>query len=234
MKRILYVLSILFCVSCNNTKSQIIDDVNAEMFHQLIKEGDGIIIDVRTKKEFILGHIIDATNIDYYSEDFHDRLNVVRKDVPIYIYCRSGGRSSAAANKMEKLGFKKVYNLLGGIGSWESFGYEIAESKSEKHLKQPKFTESQLNEILNNNKIVLISFSTQWCVPCRKMKPVIEEIQRENSNIKVLFIDADANTELVQRYDVKGVPVFIVFNNADEQFRKVGVISKEELLKKIN
>jgi thioredoxin len=234
MKKILYLLNIAFFVSCGNTNSQIIEDVNTEKFHQLIEKGDGIIIDVRTTQEFSSGHIIDATNIDYYSEDFLDKLNIVRKDVPIYVYCRSGGRSSSAANKMEKLGFTKVYNMLGGIGPWQSDGYKIIKSKGGKTLKQPKFTETQLNEILNNNKTVLIDFSTQWCVPCKKMKPVIEEIQRENPNVKVLFIDADANKELVKRYKIKGVPVFIVFKNGAEVFRNVGVITKNDLLKEIH
>ena len=229
MKKILFLLSIMFLFSCGNTNSQIIEDVNTENFHQLIEKGDGIIIDVRTSQEFNSGHIIDATNIDFYSDDFTDKLKIVRKDVPIYVYCRSGGRSSSAADKMEKLGFTKVYNMIGGIGSWQSKGYETIKSKEVETTNQPKFTETQLNKILSNNKTVLIDFSTQWCVPCKKMKPIIEDIQRENRNVKVLFIDADANKELVKKYQIKGVPVFIVFKNGEEYFRKVGFCNKEEL-----
>ena len=229
MKKILFSLSITFLFSCGNTNSQIIEDVNTENFHQLIEKGDGIIIDVRTSQEFNSGHIIDATNIDFYSDDFTDKLKIVRKDVPIYVYCRSGGRSSSAADKMEKLGFTKVYNMIGGIGSWQSEGYETIKSKEVETTNQPKFTETQLNKILSNNKTVLIDFSTQWCVPCKKMKPIIEDIQRENPNVKVLFIDADANKELVKKYQIKGVPVFIVFKNEEEYFRKVGFCNKEEL-----
>ena len=115
--------------------SHITEDVNTEKFHQLIETGDGIIIDVRTSQEFNSGHIIDATNIDFYSEDFSEKLQIIRKDVPIYVYCRSGGRSSSAANQMEKLGFTKVYNMIGGIGSWQSEGYSTIESKGEKFLQ---------------------------------------------------------------------------------------------------
>ena len=135
MKNILFLLSTVILFSCGNTNSQITEDINAEKFHQLIEKGDGIIIDVRTSQEFNSGHIIDATNIDFYSKDFTDKLKIVRKDVPIYVYCRSGGRSSSAADKMEKLGFTKVYNMLGGIGSWQSEGYATIESKGGKFLK---------------------------------------------------------------------------------------------------
>ena len=233
MKKILFLLSIVYFFSCGNTNSQITEDVNAEIFHQLIEKGDGIIIDVRTSQEFNSGHIIDATNIDFYSEDFTDKLKIVRKDVPIYVYCRSGGRSSSAANKMEKLGFTKVYNMIGGIGSWQSEGYKTIKSKEGKTTNQPKFSETQLNEILSNNKTVLIDFSTQWCVPCKKMKPIIEDIQRENPNVKVLFIDADANKGLVKKYSINGVPVFIIFKNGEESFRKIGLSTKEELINQL-
>ena len=233
MKNILFLLSTVILFSCVNTNSQIIEDINAEKFRQFIEKGDGIIIDVRTSQEFNSGHIIDATNIDFYSEDFTDKLKIVRKDVPIYVYCRSGGRSSSAANKMEKLGFTKVYNMLGGIGSWQSEGYKTIKSKEGKTTNQPKFSETQLNEILSNNKIVLIDFSTQWCVPCKKMKPIIEDIQRENPNVKVLFIDADANKGLVKKYSINGVPVFIIFTNGEESFRKIGLSTKEELINQL-
>ena len=233
MQKILFLIGIVFLFSCVNTNSQITEDINAEKFHQLIEKGDGIIIDVRTSQEFNSGHIIDATNIDFYSEDFTDKLKIVRKDVPIYVYCRSGGRSSSAANKMEKLRFTKVYNMIGGIGSWQSEGYETIKSKEGKTTNQPKFTETQLNEILSNNKTVLIDFSTQWCVPCKKMKPIIEDIQRENPNVKVLFIDADANKGLVNKYLINGVPVFIIFTNGEESFRKIGLSTKEELINQL-
>jgi len=233
MKNILFLASVSFFISCENINSQIIENIGVEQFQTLIYKVDGIIIDVRTLQEFSSGHIKDATNIDFYADDFNDKLKIVRKDVPIYVYCRSGGRSSLAASKMEKLGFTKVYNLVGGIGAWDSANYITIKSKERKELSNPTFTVAEIRNVLRANEIVLIDFSTQWCVPCKKMKPVIKEIQKENLNIKVLFIDADVNKELIQQYQIKGVPVFIVFKNAKEVFRYVGIISKKELLKTI-
>tara|TARA_B100001758_G_scaffold105218_1_gene90111 strand:+ start:26203 stop:26805 length:603 start_codon:yes stop_codon:yes gene_type:complete len=200
----------------------------------MINKRDGIIIDVRTSKEFSSGHIFDATNIDYYSEQFLEKLNLVRKDLPIYLYCRSGGRSSSAAKKMNELGFQKVYNLLGGISLWEAKGYEIISSTLVSASKQPILKKEELNRILDNNNVVLVNFSTQWCVPCKKMKPIIEDIQIENPNIKVLFVDADINKELVKEYQINGVPSVLIFHNSQELFRNIGIISKEELINQIN
>jgi thioredoxin 1 len=66
------------------------------------------------------------------------------------------------------------------------------------------------------------------------MKPVIKQIQKEKPNVKVLFIDPDVNSKLVERYKIKGIPVFIVFKNTKESFRYVGVIEKDELLKQLD
>ena len=233
MKKILSLLSIVVLISCGETNSQVVQNIKAEKFKEFSTLNDGIIIDVRTAAEFNSGHIKDATNIDFYADDFESKLKIVRKDVPIYVYCRSGGRSSSAAKKMEKLGFSEVYNLLGGIGSWNSLGFKTIKSKRGKTSKQPKFSISEIDEILKKNKTVLIDFSTQWCVPCKKMNPIIKEIQSENSEVKVLFIDADVNKELIKKYQIQGVPVFIVFKNGSETFRNVGIITKEDLVKNL-
>ena len=65
------------------------------------------------------------------------------------------------------------------------------------------------------------------------MISVIEEIRKENRDVKVVFIDADVNKELVKKYKIRGVPVFIVFKGGKEEFRHVGMIEKFELLNKI-
>jgi thioredoxin 1 len=124
--------------------------------------------------------------------------------------------------------------LVGGIGAWDSENYPTIKSKEENLSSQPTFTVLEIENVLKTNELVLIDFSTQWCVPCKKMKPVIQQIQKENSNVKVLVIDADVNKELIKKHQIKGVPVFIVFKNSKEVFRHVGVVSKEELLKQLN
>ena len=91
-----------------------------------------------------------------------------------------------------------------------------------------------METILQQNQLVLIDFSTEWCVPCKKMKPVIQEIEKETSSIKVIYIDVDLHKILIDKYKIKGVPVFMVFKNGIEVFKHVGVISKEKLLKQLS
>ena len=76
------------------------------------------LVDVRTPEEYDAGHIEKAVNIDFLAEDFEDAIQKIDKDRPVFIYCRSGGRSGRASKLMKELGFKKVYDLEGGYLNW--------------------------------------------------------------------------------------------------------------------
>jgi len=77
------------------------------------------LIDVRTADEYKEGHIDDAINIDYFESDtFAEKFEQFNKDEPLYIYCRSGGRSGKSSKILIELGFSKVYDLKGGYLAW--------------------------------------------------------------------------------------------------------------------
>lgn len=234
MKHILYLAIAILLISCSNTNSQIIENLDASKFEALIKMQDGIILDVRTSEEFCSGHISEATNLDYYKDDFKEKLNIMRKDVPIYVYCRSGGRSTKAAGYMKNLGFSKVYNLNGGIGAWEAKGFLSVSSNIEKKQIYPTYTITEIDSLIKTNEVILINFSTDWCVPCKKMKQIIKDVKKIKPNLKLILVDADANKELAKNYNINGIPVVIILKNNKEFFRHTGIISKEELLNKLN
>ena len=64
-------------------------------------------------------------NIDFYNPDFQELLQKLEKNKPVYVYCRSGRRSGIAMNMMKEMGFVAVYNLDGGIKSWQAQGLPI-------------------------------------------------------------------------------------------------------------
>lgn len=79
---------------------------------------DILILDVRTEAEFAQGSLNGAVNIpDYKIEERYKELNA-NKDKPIVVICAAGVRSKAAAEKLSKLGFTNVYNMLGGMNQW--------------------------------------------------------------------------------------------------------------------
>ena len=234
MKKILFIFFVVFLFSCSNqSTSQSIQNVDAVLFEINSNKDNSIIIDVRTREEFVSGHISDATNIDYYSSDFKEKLDLVKKDVPILIYCRTGGRSSRAANIMQSFGFTEVYNLSGGIGAWKDNGFDVIKTREEKKNKSRKYSAREINEFLKNNKSVILDFSTQWCVPCKKMKPVLDEISNER-DVKILTLDLDANKELSKLYNIESIPTHIIYKDNIEIFRSSGLAKKSILINQIN
>ncbi len=79
---------------------------------------ESVILDVRTPEEFSEKRIEGAINIDIYSHDFQAEITGLDKSKSYYVYCRSGSRSFHAGLFMAQQGFKKVFNLDGGIIGW--------------------------------------------------------------------------------------------------------------------
>jgi rhodanese-related sulfurtransferase len=95
-------------------------NVDPEQLQSYISNDNVQLIDVRTPKEFLEGHINQAINIDYYSEDFFKEISKLNTKKPVYIYCRSGKRSGESVELFQKAGFTQVYNLDSGILGWIS------------------------------------------------------------------------------------------------------------------
>ena len=116
------------CIKEEN-EAQIIEDINAKEAFSLIQENknnpDFIIIDVRTPREFVEGHIENALNIDFNSGTFRDEIYKLDKAKKYLIYCRSGNRSRRALSVMTELGFKEVYHFSEGIIGWTKAGYTV-------------------------------------------------------------------------------------------------------------
>ena len=94
-------------------------------FAAVIDKADTILLDLRTPDEFNDGHLKNAINIDFYNEDFVEKLNKLDKSKGYAIYCRSGHRSGLTAKKMEEIGFKSTVNLDGGILQWIKEGMKV-------------------------------------------------------------------------------------------------------------
>jgi rhodanese-related sulfurtransferase len=93
--------------------------INEEEFNKLAKDSNTVIIDVRTPGEVSEGYISGATLFfDYNDANFESNIEKLDKSKGYIVYCRSGGRSSKAAEILTQKGIKKVYNLDGGISNW--------------------------------------------------------------------------------------------------------------------
>ena len=88
-------------------------------------------------------------------------------------------------------------------------------------------------EVLKSEKTVLIDFYATWCEPCKILSPTIEEIAKENDDIKVVKVDVDKETELAMQYGAYSIPTLVVIESGDVKGGVVGVASKEYILNMI-
>lgn len=106
-----------------------IKDITPAEAYDLIEKNKGnndfIILDIRTKMEYDIGHIRDAILIDFYSDDFKEQLDQLDKNKVYLLYCRTASRSMAALYIFEELGFREVYHMLEGIIGWESENFPV-------------------------------------------------------------------------------------------------------------
>lgn len=85
-------------------------------------------------------------------------------------------------------------------------------------------------QVLEADKPVLVDFWAPWCMPCRMMGPVVEELAEEyEGKAYVGKINVDEEGELAAQYKVYSIPTLIVFSHGQEIARQVGVQSKEAL-----
>lgn len=90
--------------------------LSPERVESLARSGQAIIVDVRESSEYRSGHIPRAKHIAL-SQLLH-RLREVPKDKMVVVVCRSGSRSSRAAELLMAAGFRNVYNMQGGMQRW--------------------------------------------------------------------------------------------------------------------
>ena len=77
-------------------------------------------------------------------------------------------------------------------------------------------------------------FTADWCQPCKKTRPIVEELNREQTTAGFQIIDVDDNGDLVKTFGIQSVPTFILFDGSIEKNRIIGSQTRESLEKFIN
>ena len=90
------------------------------------------------------------------------------------------------------------------------------------------------SEVINNSEVTVVDFFADWCGPCRKLSPIMEEIEHELSGrAKFTKINTDNNVELAQQYQISGIPTLLVFKGGELVERMVGLMPKSSIITNI-
>ena len=94
-------------------------------------------------------------------------------------------------------------------------------------LNEKNFSE----EVLKSDVPVLVDFWAEWCMPCKMLAPVIEELSSEaNGTYKVAKVNVDEAPSLAAQYEVMSIPTVLVFRNGQITNKSIGVVPKASLL----
>jgi rhodanese-related sulfurtransferase len=114
------------CGGGTTTVEPVVETVSPERASEIIDGGeDVVVLDIRTPEEFAAARLAGAVNIDFYADDFEDRLAELDRGTDYVVYCRTGNRTSTAREIMRQLGFESVHEVAGGIVNWYETGLPI-------------------------------------------------------------------------------------------------------------
>lgn len=229
LKKIAIAIVVFTLTSCNGQPSKKVETLDAISFSKKIEATPNPqILDVRTPEEFAAEHIERAQNVNWLSNDFVTNASKFDKSKPVFVYCKIGGRSHQAAEKLAQLEFTQIIELEGGFLKWDAAGL------SKPSAKRVGISKEQYATLLNSDKKVLIDFYAEWCAPCKKMTPYLLKMEKElGDKLVIIRLDADKNKSLLSEMKISELPTLLLYENKQLKWQHSGYISESDLKKQL-
>ena len=94
-------------------------------------------------------------------------------------------------------------------------------------------TDDNFDEVISNNHLILVDFWADWCGPCLKVAPILEELSTE-TGLLVGKLHVDENPKKPQEYAVSTIPTMVLFKDGNPVHRIIGAIPKHKMLKELS
>jgi len=92
-------------------------------------------------------------------------------------------------------------------------------------------TQESFKEFIQKNEVAIVDFWAEWCMPCKMMIPVVDELSEE---IPIAKVDTMIEKDLATEYEIRSIPAFVFFKNGEVVDTVLGIQKKEELINKYN
>ena len=93
---------------------------------------------------------------------------------------------------------------------------------------------SSFQDLIKGEKPILVDFYADWCAPCKAMNPILKSVKSKmGDQIKILKINVDKNQAVADKFNVRGIPTFILFQSNEIKWRKSGLLDENMLLEEL-
>ncbi|MEM2953588.1 MAG: thioredoxin [Candidatus Bathyarchaeia archaeon] len=104
------------------------------------------------------------------------------------------------------------------------------EEKRKMDARVVHVTDSNFKDIVSKNPLVLVDFWAEWCMPCRMIAPIVEDLAKEYAGkILVGKLNVDENPDTAERFHVFSIPTLLIMKNGAEVDRIIGYVSKSQI-----
>lgn len=144
--------------------------------------------------------------------------------------------SNNILNKQENQNANKLENII-NTDEETNIDNDIAQDNKINNLEEENMSENVLEvtsenfekEVLESEKTVLVDFYAEWCGPCKRLSPIVEEVAKEETEVKFVKMNIDNCEDIAIEYQVMSIPTLVVMKNGKEANRSVGLIDKEQV-----